>query len=413
MKSKTLIKLSLALNFLVFAILLNSVGIVIFQVINSYGISKFDASALEQYKDLTIAAVSFFIGAFISRAGYKKSMLFALGLITIVCCYMPFTDAFWHTKLLFAMVGFTFAIIKVSVYATVGLVTNNSKEHNSLMNTLEGVFMIGVLIGYWMFSFYINPEDLGSTNWLSVYWIIGAMSFIAFLFLLISPLDETVIEEKEDSTFSNEFSDMAALIVKPLILVFVISAFLYVFIEQGIGTWLPTFNNEILNIPGDMSVQLTSILAAASALGRLLAGQLLKKLDWYKVLSISLVICIALILISLPLTYNVPEKIVSWSSAPLAAYIFPLFGFFLAPIYPAINSVVLTSLPKHKHVTMAGLIIVFSALGGTVGSRITGFVFENFSGQTAFYGYVIPCILLLVSLYFLKRYKLKTTHDSE
>ncbi|MEI8640389.1 hypothetical protein P4S68_02165 [Pseudoalteromonas sp. Hal099] len=30
---------------------------------------------------------------------------------------------------------------------------------------------------------------------------------------------------------------------------------------------------------------------------------------------------------------------------------------------------------------MTGLIVVFSALGGTTGSMITGYVFEHFSGQ--------------------------------
>jgi len=411
MNKNLLIKISLAINFIVFAILLNSVGTVIFQVINTYDIPKFEASILEQYKDLTIAVVSFLVGSFIPKLGFKKSMLMALGVITLVCFYMPFTDAFWHTKLLFGVIGFTFAIIKVSAYSTVGLVTSSAKEHSSLMNTLEGLFMVGVLIGYWLFAFYIDESN--SNDWLNVYWIVGVLSLVAFVFLLISPLDESAIEDRKETAISEDFRDMLALIIKPLIIVFVISAFLYVLIEQGIGTWLPTFNNEILNLPRAMSVQLTSILAAASALGRLVAGQVLKKYDWLKVLSASLVICIMLILVSLPLTYNVSSNISSWSQAPLAAFIFPLFGFFLAPVYPAINSVVLSSLPKGMHAAMTGLIVVFSALGGTTGSRITGFVFEKFSGQTAFYGCIIPVVLLMLSLYFLNRYTLKSKGNHE
>jgi cyanate permease len=52
------IKLSLLLNYFVFAILLNSVGTVILQVQNNYGVSESSASVLEAFKDLTIAAVS-------------------------------------------------------------------------------------------------------------------------------------------------------------------------------------------------------------------------------------------------------------------------------------------------------------------------------------------------------------------
>ncbi|WP_254492116.1 hypothetical protein, partial [Salmonella enterica] len=65
-----------------------------------------------------------------------------------------------------------------------------------------------------------------------------------------------------------------------------------------------------------------------------------------------------------------------WADVPLSAYIFPLIGFFLAPIYPAINSVILAALPKKQHGTMSGLIVVFSALGGSLGSLITGYIFQ-------------------------------------
>lgn len=45
----------------------------------------------------------------------------------------------------------------------------------------------------------------------------------------------------------------------------------------------------------------------------------------------------------------------------------PLIGLFMAPIYPAINSVMLSSLPLHPHSTMTGLLVIFSALGSTSG----------------------------------------------
>ena len=39
---------------------------------------------------------------------------------------------------------------------------------------------------------------------------------------------------------------------------------------------------------------------------------------------------------------------------------------------------------------MSGLIIIFSALGGTTGSLITGYIFHEYSGQTAFYFTLVP-----------------------
>jgi fucose permease len=146
------IKISLFLNYFVFAILLNSVGTVILQVQQNYGVSESSASALEAFKDLSIAAVSFLVASYIVRIGYKRAMLIALGFITLVCLLMPSLGSFAMTKLLFAATGTCFALIKVSVYATIGIVTSDKKEHASFMNFIESFFMIGILTGYFIFS---------------------------------------------------------------------------------------------------------------------------------------------------------------------------------------------------------------------------------------------------------------------
>ena len=49
-------------------------------------------------------------------------MLAALGLVSFACVFMVFATLF-AAKVLFACVGAAFALIKVSVYASIGLVT--------------------------------------------------------------------------------------------------------------------------------------------------------------------------------------------------------------------------------------------------------------------------------------------------
>ena len=150
------IKTSLFLNYFVFAILLNSVGTVILQVQNNYGITQGSASILEAFKDLSIALASFLVASYITRIGYKRSMLLALAFVTIACLLMPFIGGFAMTKLLFAVTGARFALIQVSVYATIGLVTSNKKDHASFMNFIESFFMIGILNGYFIFSAFVE-----------------------------------------------------------------------------------------------------------------------------------------------------------------------------------------------------------------------------------------------------------------
>ena len=391
------IKLSLLLNYFVFAILLNSVGTVILQVQNNYGVSESSASVLEAFKDLTIAAVSFMVASYVTRIGYKRAMLVALGIVAVACLLMPQVPAFWTTKLLFAATGAGFALIKVSVFATIGLITKDQNEHASFMNFLESFFMIGVLSGYFLFSAFVDDTNPQSTAWLTVYYVLAGIALVAFLLLLSTPIDESSVAHEAAKSVADDMGDMLRLALTPVVLVFVLTAFVYVLMEQGIMSWLPTFNSKILNLPTSLSIQMASILAASTALGRFLAGLLLRQISWYWLLMICLVISGGLVLLALPLASSVGNRTVTgWGDAPLAAFVFPMIGLFIAPIYPAINSTILSSLPLRQHGPMAGLIVIFSALGGTTGSIVTGNVFQAYGGQTAFYFSLVPIVLLLV-----------------
>jgi MFS transporter, FHS family, glucose/mannose:H+ symporter len=402
------IKLSLFLNYFVFAILLNSVGTVILQVQGNYGVSESAASVLEAFKDLSIALVSFLVASFITRIGYKNSMLIALAFVTIACLAMPSLPSFAMTKVLFAVVGTSFALIKVSVYATIGIVTSDKKEHASFMNFIESFFMIGILTGYFIFSAFVDDSQTQSTSWLTVYYLLAGITALAFLLLLSSSLDESAVKSAESKPFLEDFGDMMKLAIKPLVLVFIMSAFTYVLIEQSIMSWLPTFNSKVLNLSTTLSIQMASILAASTAFGRFGAGFALRKIHWFAVLIVCLLAASILVLVAIPLAKNSGGTVTGWGDAPLGAFVFPLIGLFIAPIYPAINSVILSTLPARQHGPMSGLIVIFSALGGTTGSIITGNIFEAYGGETAFYFSLVPIGVLMICLYLFNRIQKKS-----
>jgi fucose permease len=398
------ILLALFLIYFVFAILLNSVGTVILQVIHNYGVDKGAASVLEGFKDLPIAIVSFLVASSLPRFGYRRAMLVALAIVACATLAMPLVPGFATAKLLFLCVGVAFALVKVSVYSSIGLVAADSRQHAGITNSLEGFFMVGVLSAYWIFGWFIDSEHPHSTSWLNVYWLLSALCAATFVLVLSTPFDERGAAPPDSRGPAADFIEMLRLFIRPLVCVFIITAFLYVLVEQSVGTWLPTFNNEILKLPAAMSVQVTSIYAACLALGRLSAGFVMRRLHWYPVLSFCMLAMGATVLVALPLTQGVTlDPHVGWSTAPVAAFLFPLIGLFMAPIYPGINSVMLSSLPRHQHAAMTGLLVIFSALGGTTGSLITGYVFGRFSGHFAFYLTLVPIGLMLVSLYAFKR----------
>ena len=396
---------ALALIYVVFAILLNSVGTVILQSIATFGIDKPEASALERYKDLTIALVSFLIASFLPLLGYRRSMMLGLVIVGGACVMMPLYPSFLTTKLLFASIGVSFVLTKVSVYSSIGLLTTDKTAHSRLTNTIEGLFMVGVLAGNWLFSAYVDSAHPGNPVWMNVYWVITGLCAIVFLLLATGQLDESAAHaEGHNNSFADSLMEMSRLFVRPLVYVFLASAFLYVLIEQSFGTWLPTFNNEILKLPNALSIQFASMLPGMTAVGRLAAGVVLKRVPWFGLLAGCVLGMGAIVVLVLPLARNVvADPAAGLLHAPLAAYLIPLMGLLMAPIYPVINSVVLSSLPKPMHAAMTGLIVVFSALGGTLGSYITARVFAAFDGIQAFYFSLVPMTLLLVTLALFKR----------
>ena len=99
------IKLSLFLIYFVFAALLNSVGILVERSQEVYDVTKEAAALLEPFKDISIALVSFLVGSFLPKLGYKKGMLISLAIIFLGCIGMYFANSFWAVKILFACTG--------------------------------------------------------------------------------------------------------------------------------------------------------------------------------------------------------------------------------------------------------------------------------------------------------------------
>ncbi|MBT8304169.1 MAG: MFS transporter [Bacteroidia bacterium] len=396
------IKISIFLNYFVFAILLNSVGIVIAKSINVYGVSESQASVLEAFKDLPIAVVSFLVASFLPRFGYKKAMLTGLAIVFFGCLYMIFGNTFFHTKILFMSIGVSFALIKLSVYSLIGIITHSKKEHSSLMSSIEGFFMVGIALAYFLFpAFY---SDTNENGWLNVYYVLMVLIAVSFIFLLFSKVEYEVeaigTNLKEDLLYSLK------LIIVPLVLVFLASAFFFVMIEQGIMTWLPRFNEKIFMFSESLSVQMAVIFALSLALGRFVAGYLTKKMSWVFLVIVCVIISGGILLAVLPqlkVDAEALSEITTLKDVPFLGYILPLIGLFIAPIYPLLNSTVLSSLPKSLHSPMSGLIIIFSALGGTLGSRIVGELFESIGGANAFYFLLIPMTLLIVFVLLIDR----------
>ncbi|MGN6691553.1 MAG: MFS transporter [Sphingopyxis sp.] len=389
---------SLALTYALLGLLMNSVGTVILQSIAEFGISKPMGSTLEACKDLSVVAASFLLVAAVPAFGYRRSLVAVLAAMAAACLLVSFATGFAAMQALFVATGLAFGITKIATYSAIGLVARDPADHASITGLIEGVFMGGVLAGAWIFGWFIDTGD-----WLRVYWLLAALFALVAALWFGARLDEGPIPS-EGTTVSAGWKAMLALAALPATVAVLAALFLYVLVEQGVGTWLPTFNREILHLPNAMSVQMSSLFVASLALGRLASGVLLRRIDWLPVLLVCLAALALLVVAALPLAEGMrPRAGIDWTSAPAAAWLLPLIGFFLAPIYPTVCSVALSALPQQRHAAMIGLIVIFSALGGTIGSFLVGLLFQTLPGTTAFYLLLLPIALVALALPLVRR----------
>jgi MFS transporter, FHS family, glucose/mannose:H+ symporter len=397
------IVIALAATYALYGILLNSVGTVILQSITSFAVSKTAGSILEACKDLTIAVVSFCLASSLPRIGYRRALIVGLLLLGAGCAAMPLLHSFAMTALSFVITGATFGLAKVVVYGTIGLVAPERHRHASLTGFIEGVFMAGVLSGYWLFSAFIDPQS--PLAWLRVYWVLaGCCVALAGLWAL-SPLDEAPLQKQGRTSLVGSFVAMLALLRQPLVGAFMLCAFVYVLIEQGLGTWMPTFNNEVLRLSPQLSVELASVYALSLCAGRIGASFVLRKVSRFAFIIACTAAMAPVVIVALVATLHVGAGAVveRWSAVPASVVILPLIGLLLAPIYPTMNSVVLSALPVDRQAGMTGLIVVFSAIGGTLGSFLTARIFAAFGGRVAVASVLVPVALLLGGLLLLRR----------
>jgi len=186
----------------------------------------------------------------------------------------------------------------------------------------------------------------------------------------------------------------------------VVGIFFYVFTEQGLMSWLPSFYSQALNVPTTLALQVASLLALLLAIGRLFSVWILRFISWYPLVIICCTSIALLIAVGMFALNFHSAEIHTWRDLPLGALAFPLAGIFFAPLYPMMSSVILSSMPVNKHAPMTGLIMIFSVLGGTTGSFIIGRLFDTVGATLAYWIMPLSCAAMLVAFSMLNK-KLK------
>ncbi|GAA6618225.1 hypothetical protein [Scytonema sp. NUACC26] len=126
----------LYLNYFVLSIFTSSLSIVILQLVVNNGVDEVIAGNLINFKSIFVIVIS--LGSsYVVKLGYKNSMLLGLIGLTTASVLMATVRDFWAVPILFALTGLSHTFIKLSVYSTIGLITDEQKKHTGLMNRVE------------------------------------------------------------------------------------------------------------------------------------------------------------------------------------------------------------------------------------------------------------------------------------
>lgn len=392
---------TLLLTYFVLTLLIGSVGVVILQVQQSFAVSATQAAFLEPSKDISAALASFFLASRLVVFGLKRTLLIGVAVLALACFALPSVPAYLTSLLMFALTGVIFAVCKIAMFAIIGLVSHDPKQHASTMGLFEAFFMFAVLFMYYTFGFFVDDSDPNGLSWMRSYYLMGSLLLLAFWTIWRMPLDESLLSSAEPSAAG--LKDMLALLSTVYVACFVIGIFFYVFTEQGLMSWLPSFNRQVLHMPTSLALQMASVLALLLALGRLGSAWLLRFIDWYPLAVVCISVITILLVVGIRAVPDIPGNITSWTQVPMGVWAIPLTGLFFAPLYPMMCSVILSSLPVNKHAPMTGLIMVFSVLGGTSGSFSVGRLFDAIGGNYAYWILPLSSLLMLFAFSALKK----------
>ena len=263
-----------------------------------------------------------------------------------------------------ALSGAAIGIFKTAALALIGDIATSTKEHTSIMNTVEGFFGVGSIIGPAILARLL----IRGLSWQWLYVIAGSMCVL--LIITAASVRYPAVKRTEEHRKTG-----TAAITNRYILGFSLGAFLYVAVESAVYVWMPTLIAGYRGRAAWLAAYSISIFFVLRAAGRFLGSWMLNRFQWTSVLALFSTLVLACFAASV-------AGGVSW-----AAWLLPFSGLFMSVIYPTLNSKGISSLPKSEHGAAAGVILFFTCLSAVLAPLAIGAISDMMGGPE--YGFVL------------------------
>jgi fucose permease len=398
-RNLTAIKWLTFLMFMMFAMTTDSVGVIIPEVMKEFGLTNVAGGAFHYAPMTAIALAGIFLGYLADKLGRKKTIVLGLVLFALNSYLFAVGNSFAFFLTLLVISGASIGIFKTGALALIGDISRSTSEHTTTMNTVEGFFGVGAIIGPAIVTWLLKV----GLSWKWLYVIAGTICVLLIVTALLVNYPKTVktVEEPID------FGRTLGMLKSPYALGFSLGIFLYVAVECAIYVWMPTLLKEYSGSFAFMATYAISVFFILRAAGRFLGAWVLARYRWTSVMA----------LFSLAILGCFAGSIAGGASS--AAWLLPLSGLFMSMIYPTLNSKGISCFPKTEHGAVSGIILFFTCVSAALGPLAMGAVSDAFGHPR--YGFVLATVfaaLLFAGLLFNWMYdpaqkRLATVESSE
>ena len=369
-----LIKSLTYLMFTMFAMTTDAVGSVIPTLIKEFDLSDTAVSAFHYVPMASIALGAIAFGFLADKIGRKRTIVVGLILYGLSSVLFAFGSIFSYFVALLAAAGIGISVFKTGALALIGDITKSTTDHSSFMNTLEGFFGIGAIIG----PAIVATLLAASLSWRWLYVIAAGICAVLIVLALLIKYPDT----RQSTEFHANIRHTLKVLKDPFALAFSAMVALYVSVESAVYVWMPTFLQDYRGGLAWLPLYALTIFFILRALGRFMGAWLINRFAWTSILALfGVAICLCVVGSLL-------------GGADLGVYLLPLSGLFMSMIYPTLNSKGISCFRKSEHGAAAGVILFFTAVAAALGPLAMGAVSDSFGGMR--YGFVLAAIFSIL-----------------
>src|SRR5688572_23767514 len=187
-RNMAVVKTLTYLMFAMFAMTTDSVGIIIPEVIRTFQLSLTAAGTFQYATMAGIAFAGLLLGQLADRFGRRRTIVIGLVLFATACFLFAVGEAFLFFAVLMGLSGIAIGVFKTGALALIGDISTSTAQHTSIMNTAEGFFGVGAIIGPALLA-----QLLGAgLSWKWLYVIAGALCVGLIVLALLVRYPETV-----------------------------------------------------------------------------------------------------------------------------------------------------------------------------------------------------------------------------